>query len=293
MGPGRRSTRPAGSGPARPGGEPGAGAIEPPLLSFVDVTKRVRDGPREVVVLDRVSFDLRAGGCAGVYGRRRSGKSTLLRIAAAIESPDAGAVRFDGREVTRFSPGERARLLRASVALLAGEDWLPSPGETVLDHVATALGSVGFTLREARRAALATLDRLGVSAVGAAEPTASLALGDRARAALARALVREPRLLIVDEPAPMPSLGERERFCALIREHAHADGIALLMASEDITALQGLEVLMSISGGELCSTGAQSSATGGRSSSDGGQSPDRSAKVLTLPSRSAAAARRP
>ena len=70
---------------------------------------------------------------------------------------------------------------------------------------------------------------------------------------LARALVREPRLLVVDEPAPMPSLGERERFCALLRATPSERGIALLMASEDLAVLQGLAVLGSIADGELCS----------------------------------------
>ena len=87
-------------------------------------------------MLDAVSFEIEAGAAVGLYGARRSGKSTLLRLAAAIESPDAGTVRFDGRDVTRISQGERARLLRGPVALLSAADWLASPGETVLDHVA-------------------------------------------------------------------------------------------------------------------------------------------------------------
>ena len=57
---------------------------------------------------------------------------------------------------------------------------------------------------------------------------------------LARALVREPRLLLVDEPAPMPSLRDRERFCATLREVASERGIALLIASEDMSTLQGV-----------------------------------------------------
>jgi ABC-type lipoprotein export system ATPase subunit len=232
----------------------GSAGAPPPLLSFVNVSKRSRDGAREIPVLDAVSFEVDAGAAVGLYGARRSGKSTLLRLAAAIEPPDAGTVRFDGRDVTRISPSDRARLLRGPVALLTAADWFPSPGETVLDHVAMSVGSDGCTLREARHRALGALDRVGAAAVGAAEMTASLSLAERARVMLARALVREPRLLVVDEPAPMPSLSEREQFCALLRAVARERGSALLMASEDMAALQGVGVLMSISAGELCST---------------------------------------
>jgi ABC-type lipoprotein export system ATPase subunit len=229
-------------------------AQSPPLLSFSNVSKRYPDGGREIAVLDAVSFELAPGEAVGVYGARRSGKSTLLRLAAGIESPDAGTVRFAGRDVTRISSRERARLLRSSVAFLTSADWLPSPGETVLDHVAMSLGSEGLTLREAKRRALLALDRVGAAALCAEEITASLSLGDRARVMLARALVREPRLLVVDEPAPMPSLGDRERFCQILRAVTGERGIALLMASEDMTTLRGVGALMSISAGELCSS---------------------------------------
>ncbi|MGA9313864.1 MAG: hypothetical protein WBV77_04445, partial [Solirubrobacteraceae bacterium] len=100
----------------------------------------------------------------------------------------------------------------------------------------------------------AALDRAGVAGVSAEEMTVSLAPDTRARVMLARALVREPRLLAVDEPAPLPSLLERERFCALLRAVAQERSIALLVASEELSALQGVAVLASLSAGELCST---------------------------------------
>ncbi|HTB51045.1 MAG TPA: ATP-binding cassette domain-containing protein [Solirubrobacteraceae bacterium] len=225
-----------------------------PLLSFSGAGKHRREGERESVVLAGVSFELQAGGALGIYGERRSGKSTLLRLAVGLERADSGSVRFEGRELASLSGGERARLLRGPIALLTADGWLPSPGETVMDHVAMSAGSAGLSLREARRRALAALDRAGVAGVSAEEMTVSLSPTQRARVMLARALVREPRLLAVDEPAPLPSLLERERFCALLRSLARESSIALLVASEELSALQGLPALASISAGELCST---------------------------------------
>jgi ABC-type glutathione transport system ATPase component len=228
--------------------------LHAPLLSFSGVGKRRREGERESVVLEGVCFELQPGGTLGIYGQRRSGKSTLLRLAVGLELPDVGSVRFDGRELASMSAGERARLLRGPVALLAQDDWLPSPGETVMDHVAMSAGSAGLSLREARRRALTALDRAGVAGVSAEEMTVSLAPATRARVMLARALVHEPLLLAVDEPAPLPSLLERERFCALLRSVAQERAIALLVASEELSALQGIATLASLSAGELCST---------------------------------------
>ena len=227
----------------------------PTLLSFSNVTKRYPDGGRERVVLKAISFDLAPGAGAGLYGAPGFGKSTLLRLAAAIESPEEGSIRFDGEDITRRSATERARLLRGPIALLAGGGWLAGPGESVLDHVAMSIGAQGLTMRECKRRALVTLDAVGVSAAGAAESTASLSAEKCARAMLARALVREPLLLLVDEPAPMPSIEDHDRFCATLRRVTAERGIALLMASESLSTLGGVGPQMWLSAdGELSST---------------------------------------
>jgi ABC-type multidrug transport system ATPase subunit len=227
------------------------------LLSFLNVSKRYPDGTREIPVLDCVSLDIDAGVSVGVYGTRRSGKSTLLRLAAGIELPDSGTIRFDGRDISLMASSERGRLLRGEMAFMSATDWRASPGETVVDHVATSLGSEGLTMREARRRAMQVLDRVEIGAAGAQEPTTSLSLTERIRVMLARALAREPRLLVLDEPALFPSLSDRDSFYTMLRAAARERNMALLVASEEMAALQGFGVLISIADGELISTEAR------------------------------------
>lgn len=222
------------------------------LLSIENVSKGYPDGVEDRLVLDHVSFELAAGAHLGLVGPPRSGKSTLLRITAGIERPDGGSIRLEGSDLVRLGGAARARLLRRSIGYMAlAADWRALPGECVLDHVATALGSDGFTPREARRKALRVLERVGIALSRRHESVGSLAISERVRLALARALVREPRLLIVDEPAIVPSVSECERFSRLLRAVAEERTIALLVASVELSALQGLR-LMSIADGELC-----------------------------------------
>lgn len=223
-----------------------------PLLSFAAVRAEVRDGTRAVTVLRDIDFVLPSGGSAGIYGARRSGKSTLLRLACGLDLPHEGEVHIQGLCTRELDARERSRLLRESVALLDAGRWLPAPAESALDHVVTSLGSRRVSLRQGRQLALAALDRVGVAAC-AHDLASSLGHGERARVMLAAALVREPSMLLVDEPAPQPSLAGREEFCSLLRTVARERGIGLLVASEDLSALQGLGTLLSLSAGELCS----------------------------------------
>jgi ABC-type lipoprotein export system ATPase subunit len=227
------------------------------LLSFLNVSKCYPDGDREILVLDRVCLDIDAGTSVGVYGPRRSGKSTLLRLAAGIALPDSGTVSFDGRDIAHMGTGERGRLLRGEIAFMSAADWRATPGESALDHVATSLGSERLTMREARRRAMSALDRVEIGVTGAAELTMSLSLTERAHVMLARALAREPRMLVLDEPALLSNLGDRDRFFALLRSSTRERDITLVMASEEMSALQGVGVLMSIGDGELLSTEAR------------------------------------
>lgn len=247
-----------------------------PLLSFSHVGKRFPDGGREITVLKDVSFDVEDGAFVGLYGARRSGKSTLLRLAAGIERPDTGAVCFYGQSLQGMSGAQRGRLLRGELALMASSDWRPNPGESVVDHVAMSLGSEGTTVRDARRRAFGVLERVGLTAAYGEGPAGALSLGDRTLAMLARALVHDPRILLVDEPAVMPSLEDRERFYGLLRELTRERSMALLMASEEMGALQGARLIMSLSDGEVCAPG----------------KPERGT-VVALPLRGAAGTERP
>jgi ABC-type lipoprotein export system ATPase subunit len=228
-------------------------AASTPLLSFRDVSKRHPDGSRQIAVLDGVSFDIETETFLGIYGARRAGKSTLLRLAGGVEEPSAGSILFRGDDMAAMSVVQRERLLRGTIAFVAADDWRPGAKERVVDYVALALGSEGPALHVARLRARRALARVGMTE-GADELAKSLSLVERTRVVLARALIREPSLLLVDEPAVMPSLRERDELCALLREVAAEQRMTLVIASEEPASLHGAGVLMSIADGEVSCT---------------------------------------
>jgi ABC-type lipoprotein export system ATPase subunit len=224
------------------------------LLRIREVSKAYPDGGDYVSVFERASLEVDEATHVGVYGKRRSGKSTLLRLAAGVERPDSGSVLFDGIDLSAVSPRDLARVLRSRLAYVALGDWRPNLGESVAQHLALSLGGVGLTVRQAERSALRELDAVGVSAADAHSPAGGLSMVDRTRVMFARALAHKPRLIVIDDPVLTPSVSERDTLYALLRNVSRERRIALLVASEDFAALQGFDVFVSISARELCSS---------------------------------------
>ncbi|HST56920.1 MAG TPA: ATP-binding cassette domain-containing protein [Solirubrobacteraceae bacterium] len=242
------------------------------LLSFEHVSKHYSQGRRDIVVLDDVSFEIDSGDFIGIWGMRRSGKSTLLRVAAGIEPPDQGKVLFDGMDITRMSAAKRARLLRGAIGL-ASMDRRFARNQRVVDHVALPLVSDGVSFRQATLAARRALDRVG--ARDCADAFASwLSPGEQVRVGIARTLIHEPGLLLIDEPALTPNPAERDELYKLLRALPSQLDTTLVIASEDTSALRGAKRMMSIADGQLHST-------------------DRAGQLVKFPERRAVAAERP
>jgi predicted ABC-type transport system involved in lysophospholipase L1 biosynthesis ATPase subunit len=225
------------------------------LLSFEGVGKVYRHGRREVVVLDDVWLEVDAGNHVALLGERRAGKSTLLHLAAGIELADTGVVRFDGRDLAKLPAIERTRLLRDEIAFAATslDGWDASRRMRVVEHVAVPLLADGCAGREAVAMARSVLDLVGAASCADLRP-GELSPGERTRVALARGLIREPRLLLVDEPAATPSPGEQDEIRALLRSIGHTNELTLVIASEELAVLRGVGRVMSLSDGRVLTT---------------------------------------
>ncbi|MSQ91067.1 MAG: ABC transporter ATP-binding protein [Phycisphaerales bacterium] len=139
-----------------------------------------------------VSFRLPAGGLTAIIGRSGCGKTTLLRIAAGLERPTRGRIRFVGAD------GSTQAMVRGAVALCFQEPRL-LPWRKVVDNVALPLELAGVSRRERVARAEKVIHAAGLDGAQSRLP-AQLSGGMRMRVALARALVTEPAVLLLDEP---------------------------------------------------------------------------------------------
>ncbi|HTB69558.1 MAG TPA: ATP-binding cassette domain-containing protein [Solirubrobacteraceae bacterium] len=213
------------------------------LLEFEHVCKRGTGGGGPGWVLQRVSLELERGEYVVVWGARGCGRSTLLRIAAGIESPDSGAVRFEGHDMRAAGVELGEGIGYCLKRLGSGE------GRNVLDQMLMGLLARGTPQPGARSLALAALERCELLGRSRA-PLADLDGAERVRLAVARALASAPRLLIIDEPANGVELIERDGILLLLRSLAD-EGITVLASASEPTSLSGADRTLALSDGEL------------------------------------------
>jgi len=177
----------------------------------------------ERVVLHDVSFDVPNGEVTALVGPSGAGKSTLLRCLNRLLVPQAGTVALDGEDAAALEPC----VLRRRVGLV-GQTPVMLPG-SVRENLAYALAGEP----PAQERLVRVLADAGLDATFLDRPAAELSGGERARVALARALTREPELLLLDEPTAALDAAASKHIAATLRSLAHA-GLGIVVATHDL-----------------------------------------------------------
>jgi tungstate transport system ATP-binding protein len=193
-------------------------------------------------ILNRVSLTIAPGAPTLIIGPNGAGKTSLLRLCMGLTAPSSGRITWGGRG--NRAPGRRAILFQRPVMLR----------RTTAGNIAYALAQAGIPRQQRARRVATLLERVGLSGL-AQRPARRLSGGEAQRLALARALARDPEILLLDEPTanldPAATRGVEE----IIRLAAQS-GIKIVMASHDLGQLRRLagEVIFMVRGA-LCERG--------------------------------------
>lgn len=213
------------------------------MLALDHIGKRYRRGVRSIEVLRDVSLEVHEREVVAVWGPRSSGRSTMLRIAAGIEAPDCGVVRFRGDE------------LRLGAGAIAGGIAYCQPsfrsleGRMVLEELIAAQLALGVRLSQARTCAWQTLERVGAKGCETRRPY-ELSRAEAVRVGIARALLQDPALLVVDEPTTGVEDLERDPILELLRSLTE-EGIGVLMTLDKGVGLFAADRALSLSHGRV------------------------------------------
>ena len=218
-------------------------------IRFDGVTRRFVSGGKALAALDGVTIEIARGDCVAVVGPSGSGKTTLLNLAGALDQPDDGRVCCLGVDLTRAGERQAAEFRRRHVGFVFQDDAL-IPELTVRENVALPL--VLLRERSAVRARKVDelLERLGLAEKADQFPP-NLSGGEKQRAAVARAVVHRPELMLADEPTANLDVESALRVLDTIEALAGETALTLLLATHDARVTERFPHVLQLRDGRI------------------------------------------
>ncbi len=201
------------------------------LLSIDGVSRTYTDSDSTVHAVDDVSLQVAAGEFVAVQGASGSGKSTLLLMAGGLLKPDSGHVQVNGQDPYCLKPDARAEFRAQNIGFVFQQFHLV-PYLSVLDNILAPALAVSEPETRARARALQLIVQFGLSDRQQHVP-AKLSSGERQRAAMARALLNEPKLILADEPTGNLDHNNADTLLGYLSDFATAGGAVLLVTHDD------------------------------------------------------------
>jgi ABC-type lipoprotein export system ATPase subunit len=217
------------------------------LLTLTGVSKSFQRGRETVVALDGVTLEVEKGEFVAMVGPSGSGKSTLLHLAGGLDQPESGTVLLGERDLGVLSAGDRAKIRRREIGFVFQFFHL-IPTLTVAENVELPLLLDG--VRDKAGSVTAMLDRVGLGERAEHLP-GELSGGEMQRAAIARALVAGPELILADEPTGNLDSANGAVVLDVLSAQVAEAGAALLMVTHDESAAKRADRVLHLRDGHL------------------------------------------
>ena len=199
------------------------------LIELRNVTKVYGSGPGAFGALDGVSVIVERGEFLSVIGPSGSGKSTLLNLMAGLDVPDGGQILLNGQDLARMSDEALSNLRLREIGFVF-QSFNLFPALTVWDNVAWPLEFAGVKRARLRAQVEDVLRRVGLADRHARRP-GELSGGEQQRAAIARALVNEPSIILADEPTGSLDSQTGDSILALLSGLNREHGVSIVMVT--------------------------------------------------------------
>ena len=213
-----------------------------------NLTKIYGEGENRVEALAGVSLKVERGGWVAVVGPSGSGKSTLMNLLGLLDRPTSGSYVLDGREVSGLRGREVTKARRDLIGFVF-QSYNLLPRQTALSNVELPMIYAGVYGAERRRRALEALERVELSDRVDHKPP-ELSGGQTQRAAIARALVNRPAILLADEPTGNLDTKSGEGILDLFGE-LNADGTTLIMVTHDMEVAARADRIVEVRDGRI------------------------------------------
>lgn len=201
------------------------------MISVKNLTKSFRDSNgKTTTVFENVGFELKAGAVLRLTGASGCGKTTFMNVISALIKPDSGSVFFGNTDITRLSEGEKDRFRAENIGYIFQTFNLLSPF-SVIENVYAPLAFAGKLPENFKKKALISLEKVGIADLACKMPY-HLSVGQKQRAAIARVLFADPKMILADEPTASLDAVSSELVKTTLLE-LNKSGKTLVLTSHD------------------------------------------------------------
>ena len=195
-------------------------------IEFNDITKEYKNGETRIVALDQASFQVEKGELAVILGSSGAGKTTALNILGGMDVPTAGQIMVDGNDITKYSKKQLVGYRRTDIGFVF-QFYNLVPNLTALENVELAAQICSDSLDAGE-----TLEKVGLGERKNNFP-AQLSGGEQQRVSIARALAKNPKLLLCDEPTGALDYNTGKQILQLLQDTCRKEGITVLLITHN------------------------------------------------------------
>ncbi len=221
------------------------------MITVEDVYKTYTSGETEVRALRGVTLGIEAGEFLSIAGPSGSGKTTLLNLIGSIDTADSGMIIIDGGTVGEKDKRERALFRRNKLGFIF-QTYNLIPVLTAYENVSFALSLLKLEEREVRERTMNILHEVGLHGMEDRLP-ARLSGGQQQRVAVARALVKDPQIVLADEPTANLDSGTGESILELMRNLNERHGTTFIFSTHDKMVIDFARRLVNLHDGKIVS----------------------------------------
>jgi putative ABC transport system ATP-binding protein len=221
-----------------------------PVIKLVDVTRQFQIGTHVVRALDGINLTIESGEMVAIIGPSGSGKSTLMNTLGCLDQPSTGSFILNGQDVSDLSDNQLAETRSRQLGFVF-QSYNLLPRETAISNVELPLKySGGYSGKDRRAAARIALDRVGLSERYDHRPM-QMSGGEQQRVGIARALVKNPELILADEPTGNLDTKSSGEVIEMLRSLNEDDGKTIVVVTHDPEVAEAMKRVIAFRDGRI------------------------------------------
>jgi len=221
-----------------------------PVIELVDVTRQFQIGTHVVRALDGINLKIESGEMVAIIGPSGSGKSTLMNTLGCLDQPSSGSFVLNGQSVSELSDNQLAETRSRHLGFVF-QSYNLLPRETAISNVELPLKySGGYSGKDRRAAARIALDRVGLSERYDHRPM-QMSGGEQQRVGIARALVKNPDLILADEPTGNLDTKSSAEVIEMLHSLNENDGKTIVVVTHDTEVAEAMKRIIAFRDGRI------------------------------------------